>query len=290
MKGFTHDQRREMRLVAVDLLKGGMHPSEVAKKCGWTATYIRFLAKKSRIKVARKPGSGKRPVDRSRDEKIIVMRASGASLDTVGKHFGVTRERIRQIEVRIARERPDAFQGTILTREAVEAEIGHFPHKKYLKRTAEFGIVGVTRADLDAYKAKLAKCRCEVCGGAIPNFNWKTCGSRKCQNTRTQKRNSERYRKALEGQPIAPTPRNEAIRKAIARCKSPGKWITRNEACALTGLTNMQMTYLGTLARVISTKPHPTYRRNGVPYRMYALSEIRVIARLKKRRPELFAA
>jgi DNA-binding CsgD family transcriptional regulator len=82
---------------AIELAKDGLYPAEIARQTGYTPGGVTLLLKRSGLSATkyRSLAASDRAVERA--EKMASMYRQGVILEKIGQHFGVTRERVRQI-------------------------------------------------------------------------------------------------------------------------------------------------------------------------------------------------
>jgi Sigma-70, region 4 len=85
----------------------GLSRGEAFHRCGLTRGYAAVTAASLDLRFVRKPYTRKEPVDRRLSERSLAILAQfdqGLTLEQIGKEFGITRERVRQIAEKAGRE------------------------------------------------------------------------------------------------------------------------------------------------------------------------------------------
>lgn len=80
---------------ALDLAKAGMPIVEIARQTGYSYCGARLILKRAGVPAGKAEKTP--PANIERAEKIASMYRQGLPLEKVGQHFGITRERVRQI-------------------------------------------------------------------------------------------------------------------------------------------------------------------------------------------------
>ena len=116
---------------------------------------------------------------------IIHMRQSGASLQQIASHFGVSRERVRQLLVKhYGSTKVNALLGATDLARQVGSD------QSYIRKLRRRGIIQPARVvgkkrtlwkpeTVDTIARYVSNCRCRVCDGPLPSNRWVYC-SRAC--------------------------------------------------------------------------------------------------------------
>jgi transposase len=81
----------------VDLAQSGRTLDEIAAATEYSYPAVSNILRKYGVKAVRKWGGSTGPRDLERAEKIASMYRQGVVLEKIGEHFGITRERVRQV-------------------------------------------------------------------------------------------------------------------------------------------------------------------------------------------------
>jgi hypothetical protein len=121
---------------ALALAAAGVYQTEIARQTGYTTSGVHSLLKRHGIKAASCAGqAAKKPTNVVRAEKMASMYRQGLTLKKIGQHFGISRERVRQI---IARDGLTAADGG--ARKVASAKLQDRKNKKDAKSIAKWGL------------------------------------------------------------------------------------------------------------------------------------------------------
>lgn len=101
---------------ALQLAAEGLYIAEIAREIGYTAGGVFQLLRRNGVKAGScKDRKAKTPKNVARAEKMSSMYRQGLTLEKIGQHFGITRERVRQIIARVGVTRDDRLKKPITT-------------------------------------------------------------------------------------------------------------------------------------------------------------------------------
>lgn len=305
----SREEIQELRQRIISLCNDGSTSEQICDvlslKASYVYTHIHQLVKDNLIAPRRRKNSaGCQDLNGERPQIIIKMVKEGRSLKEIGDVLSVTRERARQLvkEIKALHGQEvfritDPFYGTkevarelgvsrdLIVRVLLDIRAKPDEDGKNSTRTCRaFVITGKELQEIREHSRLVGIC--QICGKA---FNKKDRGGRSvtCSNSCCQKMRFRR-RKALfsEGtKNILFLPWHKELKMAIQKCR-PNKnehWVNVGKACLVSGLSRMQIHWLGRRGIVV-TKLDPVNKwRDGRSVALYPLSIVRLAGEIYRK-------
>lgn len=230
-----------------------------------------------------------RDLQDERIQLVIRLRSQGAILQEIGDALGVTRERARQILLKLTKLHGEAiFRGPRYYTQAEVARSLGIDNRSVFKFGSELGIPSkshrwrLTEDQFQAIKARRESERgkCVICDQILP------LGKRRmvCREAQCQRAYARQYRTRSFAKQPAEVNLHDWHRELLTRLQGhripeDDEWLTHAKAASVAGISKMQLTLLR-LRRMLTTRPHPTVksaRRNGEPAHAFARSELELV-------------
>ena len=299
-------RREELEEKIIALRAGPMHNKKIAQELGISSgtlqqEFIRYLIKEGRLP-KRPPFGGKqerKPIDLTteRNQKIIAMSKDLRTLDEMGTVFGITRERVRQIRMRIICDHGEAVlapgEEFLTVPEAVK-QIGANPSivrraccqaNIPVRKRGKGNRILIDAHDIEKLKEAIFEERvCIICKTPFTAYRARpacACTSPACRKERAKQRMKYMRQKPADQRAKDISPWHRELMERLAEHTIPENeaWLGSALAIKRSGVSYMQFSWLR-IKKIIHPRPHPTRRwaiDSSRPVMLYSASEIDIV-------------